>query len=74
MPSCDGSNCGACNCDACRTEYIHLDEKEKRSYEKKIKDLKTEISYQTKINKQLLEKIESLEAKINDYFEDRDDR
>ena len=74
MPSCDGSNCGACNCDACRTEYVHLDKEEKRSYEKKIRDLKSEVNYQKNINKQLLEKIESLEEKISEYFEDRHDR
>lgn len=59
MPSCDGSNCGACS--ACRTEYkkeyVHLDKKEKETYEKRIKKLEKELKIQKGINQELIDKI-----------------
>ena len=59
MPSCDGSNCGACS--AChteyRTEYVHLDKKEKEAYEERIKKLEEELKIQKGVNQELIDKI-----------------
>lgn len=60
MPSCDGSNCGACacNCDcSSRTEYVHLEKKERENYEKKIKELEKEIGESRKLNEKLTKKL-----------------
>ena len=60
MPSCDGSNCGACacNCDcSSRTEYVHLEQKERAEYEKKIKQLEKEICESRKLNEDLMKKL-----------------
>lgn len=58
MPSCDGSNCGACiyNCSS-RTEYVHLEQKERAEYEKKIKQLEKEIRESRKLNEDLMKKL-----------------
>ena len=64
MPSCDGagSNCSS-NCSACsvRTEYItkevHLDERERKKFEKKIHELQAELANEHKLNKQLVERL-----------------
>ena len=54
MPSCDGSgsNCSS-NCSACsvRTETIHLDDKERKQFEAKIRELKAELANEQKINR-----------------------
>lgn len=58
MPSCDGSNCGACNCNcSSRTEYAHLEKKERKNYEKKIKELEKEIGESRKLNEKLMKKL-----------------
>lgn len=58
MPSCDGSNCGACNCNcSSRTEYVHLEQKERAEYEKKIKQLEKEIGESRKLNEKLTKKL-----------------
>lgn len=58
MPSCDGSDCGACACNCTtRTEYIHLDEKEKKKYEETIKKLEKELSESRKVNEGLVKKL-----------------
>lgn len=60
MPSCDGSNCGACNCNCSaevKTEYVHLDKKERQAYEDRISELKKELKKQKKINEKLVEKL-----------------
>lgn len=58
MPSCDGSNCGACNCNcSSRTEYVHLEQKERAEYEKKIKELEKEIGESRKLNEKLMKKL-----------------
>ena len=60
MPSCDGSNCGACACNSdcsSRTEYVHLEEKERKEYEKKIKQLEKEIRESRKLNEDLAKKL-----------------
>ena len=58
MPSCDGSNCGACNCNCSqRTEYVHLEKKERENYEKKIKELEKEIGESRKLNEKLMKKL-----------------
>ena len=58
MPSCDGSNCGACNCNcSSRTEYVHLEQKERAEYEKKIKQLEKEIGESRKLNEKLMKKL-----------------
>lgn len=58
MPSCDGSNCGACNCNcSSRTEYVHLEQKERAEYEKKIKQLEKEIGESRKLNEDLMKKL-----------------
>ena len=58
MPSCDGSNCGACNCNcSSRTEYVHLEQKERAEYEKKIKELEKEIAESRKLNEKLTKKL-----------------
>ena len=60
MPSCDGSgsNCSS-NCSACsvRTETIHLDDKERKQFEAKIRELKAELANEEKINRQLVERL-----------------
>jgi len=56
MPSCDGSNCGACSSN-CRTEYVHLDDKERKDLEKTIARLEKELNKERKINRQLVEKL-----------------
>lgn len=56
MPSCDGSNCGACNCYSI-TEYVHLEQKEREEYEKKIKKLEKEIGESRKLNENLMKKL-----------------
>ena len=63
MPSCDGSNCGACNCNrSSRTEYVHLEQKERAEYEKKIKQLEKEIGESRKLNEDLMKKLLSNET------------
>lgn len=58
MPSCDGSNCGACNCNcSSRTEYVHLEKKDRENYEKKIKELEKEIGESRKLNEKLMKKL-----------------
>lgn len=59
MPSCDGSNCGACssNCSSSSTKTIHLDEKERKEFEKTIARLERELNKQRKINSQLVAKL-----------------
>lgn len=64
MPSCDGSGaCHSSNCSACsvRTEYItkkvHLEEKERKNFEKKIRELQDELANEHKLNKQLVERL-----------------
>ena len=64
MPSCDGSNCGACS--ACsssvKTEYIHLDKKEKQSYEQRIRKLEEELKTQKVVNKELINSIRDYDS------------
>ena len=63
MPSCDGSNCGACNCNCSSiTEYVHLEQKERAEYEKKIKQLEKEIGESRKLNEDLMKKLLSNET------------
>lgn len=58
MPSCDGSDCGACACNCtARTEYVHLDKKEKEKYEETIKKLEKELSESRKVNEGLVKKL-----------------
>lgn len=58
MPSCDGSNCGACNCHcSTKTEYIHMDKKEREKYEERIKSLEKEISESRKLNEELTKRL-----------------
>lgn len=59
MPSCDGSNCGACNCNCAstKTEYIHLDKKEKEKFENTIKELENELQDSRKLNERLTKKL-----------------
>lgn len=62
MPSCDGSgsNCSS-NCSACKVEYrdreIRLDEKERKKFEKRIKELQNELANEQKLNRQLVERL-----------------
>ena len=62
MPSCDGSG-SACssNCSACRTrtEYVdvHLEEKERKKFEKRISELQAELKNERKLNSQLVERL-----------------
>ena len=70
MPSCDGSNCGACacNCDcSSRTEYVHLEEKERKEYEKKIKRLEKEIQESCKLNEDLKNYLKSNPMRKHKY-------
>lgn len=63
MPSCDGSNCGACNCNCSSSrEYVHLEQKERAEYEKKIKQLEKEIGESRKLNEDLMKKLLSNET------------
>lgn len=64
MPSCDGS--GAChsgNCSACsvKTEYVtkevRLDERDRKKFEKKIRELQAELANEHNLNKQLVERL-----------------
>lgn len=58
MPSCDGSNCGACNCNCTtKTEYIHMDKKEREKYEERIKRLESEILESRKLNEELTKRL-----------------
>lgn len=58
MPSCDGSNCGACNCNcSTKTEYVHMDKKERDQYEERIKRLEKEISESRKLNEELTKRL-----------------
>ena len=62
MPSCDGSGaCHSSNCSACRTEYvtkeIRLDERDRKKFEKKIKELQAELENEHKLNRQLVERL-----------------
>lgn len=62
MPSCDGSgsNCSS-NCSACKIEYrdreIRLDERERKKFEKRIKELQAELENEQKLNRQLVERL-----------------
>lgn len=58
MPSCDGSNCGACNCNcSTKTEYVHMDKKEREQYKERIKRLEKEISESRKLNEELTKRL-----------------
>lgn len=61
MPSCDGSGACSSNCSACKTEYvtkhIHLDAKERKQFEKRIKELQEELENEHKLNRQLVERL-----------------
>ena len=58
MPSCEGSNCGACNCNcSTKTEYVHMDKKEREQYEERIKKLEKEISESRKLNEELTKRL-----------------
>lgn len=66
MPSCNGgrshsSNCSSnCNCSTVyvdREVKVHLDEKERKQFQNKIKELEEELKSQRKMNTQLVERL-----------------